>query len=747
MLAIGFTFDPEGLSGAGSDVAQQAATFDWAVDNGLAVGGNTAISNFVSGAGTTTFATYLQTTLANVFDINNASVGLAGLNTDYEFTLVARIPQQVTAVAPAGGQVVATFTLAPGETYLELYADSSPDADSLAGTGFNDTFGMAGTPDPDAQLILTAQTTELTALFLVSGATGVLDQFGTNNYPGLSTVIGNGSYQLTADVTFVDPGYFPDLQPDDTLNLEFDFNGTLITPFSQVDPSARFLANTSTTAAGVAPVLAGAGNPTHATYGIGSVNGAAIGSGGGPSFQEQFDANSSFTRELQVVSIQGYKWHDADGDATWDVGEPGLNGWTVYLDLNNNDQFDLGLEPFSVTANDGLHDGAFSFSGLAPGTYTIREVLLPGWEQTFPGGPTFEHVVTLDDATPTVIGTFGTAETPNFGNNTEGLIIITPDKATTSLPYVHVVNQATGELVFRFLAYEESYRGGVRVATGDVTGDGVPEIITAPGLAHTPLVKVFSIDGTLLYQFLAFSSGFNGGVDIAVGDVDGDGANDIAAAMSYLGSQVAVFRNTGTSFVLYKSVFAPFGSFKGGATVELADMGTFDDGVTIDAQTPDGKSEIIVGNQSGMRSTIFVMDYSGATAKKVRTYLPFDATFRGGISLDVARVDNSDLIPDIIVGAGIRGGSQVVVLNGLDGSLISSFVAYPSSDTTSWNAPVRVAAVDNDGDGIVDLIMTAQGSDGTSRKIRSFEPLSGVLVDEFLEDSSDFMGAYFLADL
>ena len=39
----------------------------------------------------------------------------------------------------------------------------------------------------------------------------------------------------------------------------------------------------------------------------------------------------------------------------------------------------------------------------------------------------------------------------------------------------------TGALQFSFFAYDPSFTGGVRVALGDVNGDGVNDIITAAG--------------------------------------------------------------------------------------------------------------------------------------------------------------------------------------------------------------------------------------------------------------------------
>ena len=59
------------------------------------------------------------------------------------------------------------------------------------------------------------------------------------------------------------------------------------------------------------------------------------------------------------------------------------------------------------------------------------------------------------------------------------------------------------------------------------------------------------------------------------------------------------------------------------------------------------------------------------------------------------------------------------------------------------NAPVHVAAVDTNVDGIADLIFAAQGTDGTTRRIRKFDALTDQLVDQVIESSADFSGNYF----
>jgi hypothetical protein len=68
------------------------------------------------------------------------------------------------------------------------------------------------------------------------------------------------------------------------------------------------------------------------------------------------------------------------------------------------------------------------------------------------------------------------------------------------------------------------FLGEVRVAGGDVTGDGRAGIVTGAG----PHVKAFSgLDGSLIRSFFAFDAGFGGGVYVAAGDVDNDGFDDI----------------------------------------------------------------------------------------------------------------------------------------------------------------------------------------------------------------------------
>src|SRR4051812_46349965 len=98
---------------------------------------------------------------------------------------------------------------------------------------------------------------------------------------------------------------------------------------------------------------------------------------------------------------------------------------------------------------------------------------------------------------------------------------------TGNAPMVQVYNP-DGTLLYSFQAYDASFRGGVRVAVGDVTGDGVADIVTAPGRSGKPQIKVFDgTSGTEVANFMAYAENFRGGVYVAVADVNGDGHADV----------------------------------------------------------------------------------------------------------------------------------------------------------------------------------------------------------------------------
>ena len=94
-------------------------------------------------------------------------------------------------------------------------------------------------------------------------------------------------------------------------------------------------------------------------------------------------------------------------------------------------------------------------------------------------------------------------------------------------PYVHAYRQ-DGSEIGSFLAYDQGMGAGVTVATCDLTGDGTKEIITGTQYGGGPHVRLFSNYGELIDSgFFAYNEGFRGGVNIACGDYDQDGINEL----------------------------------------------------------------------------------------------------------------------------------------------------------------------------------------------------------------------------
>jgi len=108
---------------------------------------------------------------------------------------------------------------------------------------------------------------------------------------------------------------------------------------------------------------------------------------------------------VNLTSIGGAKFEDRNADGVRDPGETGLAGWTVNL-RNGGIVF--------ATATTGA-DGAYEFTGIAPGTFTVDEVSQPGWLQTYPTSPSV-HTVTLFSGVPGSGNLdFGNVRTAGFG--------------------------------------------------------------------------------------------------------------------------------------------------------------------------------------------------------------------------------------------------------------------------------------------------------------------------------------------
>src|SRR5262249_50459072 len=106
----------------------------------------------------------------------------------------------------------------------------------------------------------------------------------------------------------------------------------------------------------------------------------------------------------------------------------------------------------------------------------------------------------------------------------------------TGGPDVRVFDSRTGQKVFEFIAFDPHFIGCLFVTTADFNGDGYADIAIGADAGGGPQVKIFSGKGIasgslqVLASFYAYSPYFNGGVRLATGDINGDGTPDLIAA-------------------------------------------------------------------------------------------------------------------------------------------------------------------------------------------------------------------------
>jgi hypothetical protein len=330
------------------------------------------------------------------------------------------------------------------------------------------------------------------------------------------------------------------------------------------------------------------------------------------------------------------------------------------------------------------------------------------------GGVTGLYTVNLGSGAATLVGSIGNGATQVTGLTVAPRSLVIVGAGPGGGPHVRVFDAGTGLQIpgplGSFFAYDPAFTGGVRVALGDVNGDGVLDVITAAGPGGGPHVRV--LDGRSgaeiagpLGSFFAFTPAFSGGVNVAVGDVNGDGFQDvIVAADAGGGPHVRVLSglNGGelASFIAYHPAFT------GGVRVAAADLNL------------DGRAEILTAPGPGGGPHIRIFDNTGnpfaTSGGLLNSFFAYDAGFTGGVFVAAGDV-NGDAIPDIITGAGAGGGPHVKAFSGKDGSLIASFFAYD----VAFTGGVRVAAGDVSGDAVADII-TAAGPGGGPH-VRAFD--------------------------
>src|SRR5262249_16164531 len=170
-------------------------------------------------------------------------------------------------------------------------------------------------------------------------------------------------------------------------------------------------------------------------------------------------------------------------------------------------------------------------------------------------------------------------------------------------------------------------------AAGDINGDHHADIITGAGVGGGPHVKVIDgATGAVIDSFMAFNPNYFGGVDVAVGDLAGNGQQDIIVGqMTGASAQVRIF-NAANLNVL--TTFTPFAtSLHSFGRPRLLFTGQFADGVRVATAeaSGSGQDDLIVAAGANFPSHVRV--YHGNLLTLLGDFEPFDPSFLGGVSV------------------------------------------------------------------------------------------------------------------
>ncbi len=217
-----------------------------------------------------------------------------------------------------------------------------------------------------------------------------------------------------------------------------------------------------------------------------------------------------------------------------------------------------------------------------------------------------------------------------------------------------------GDLLSEQPVFAPEFTGGVRVAMADVDGDQVDDLIVGNGPGQAPRLKVFRVvDNELefLWSRQPFEDSFRGGVFVAAGDINGDGFAEVVVSPDEGGGPRVQVLDGQSQQVIADFFAIEDGNFRGGVRPALGDLNA------------DGLADLLVaaGFGGGPRVAGFTGQAlaSGEAVKLFPDFFLFEPSLRNGAYVALGDL-NADGFADVIGGGGPGGGPRVLALSGVD---------------------------------------------------------------------------------